>query len=119
MRIGAGAMDREIDIRSITALVDEIGAPIEIEDANVGQFPLVDHVWAKYQPMDSDESKVGDQTRAQQKVVFWIYHRTDIGPGTHVIQYGGKLYDIRDVQEVGRREGLKLICLLREANNAA
>lgn len=118
MRIGAGAMDREIDIRDVTALVDEIGSPIELTDANVGQFPLLAHVWAKYQPMDSDETKVGDQIRAQQKVAFWIYHRDDIAPGTHVIEYGGKLFDIKDVQEVGRREGLKLICLRRDANAA-
>lgn len=114
MRLGAGPMDREIDLKKVVPTTDELGAPVEGAGA---MYEQVQRVWAAYKPLSGDEKKEGAETRATVDSAFTIYHRDDIAAGTHALVYGTKLYDILFVEEVGRREGLRLKCILRDANH--
>lgn len=107
-------MDRQIDLVTLQPFTDEAGAPIEAGEEQA--FHVLDTVWAAYKPMGGDEKKDGAETRATVDSAFTIYHREDIAASTHGVVFGRKLYDILFIEEVGRREGLRLKCVLRNAN---
>jgi head-tail adaptor len=85
-------MDRRLTIKVKTIVVDSLGEPAET---------LVDvaTVWANKREMKSTTA-------------FILHYRTDVTPHT-VVVCEGITYDVKGVDEIGRREGLEIQTMAR------
>lgn len=97
----AGRLDRRVILQSCTISQEADGGVIRT-------YQNVATVWASVTPEKGQENFADDQPIARQSVVFTIRYRAGVEPKGRV-QYQGRFYNIRDVQEVGRREGLKIV----------
>jgi SPP1 family predicted phage head-tail adaptor len=101
----AGDLDREIQLQTYA----QIGSDPEYNT------PIVDWTtfageWAKATETPGREYLSGaSQEVAERKVVFTIRWRSDVGVTDRVI-WEGEEFDIENLREVGRREGLELHC---------
>ena len=100
-RVRAGQLDRRITIEKNTPGQDDAGAPTE----SWATFATVD---AAVQPRQGREFFDSHQVNPEVDTVFVIRHRTDLDE-TMRINYGGKLYDIHFIGEIGRLEGLEIM----------
>lgn len=98
--IRAGTLDRRITIQHKTVTTSPDGGQIET-------WADLATVWANARPLKSDE-KFGDQQLiATSLTTFTIRYRSDLTV-QDVIKYNGRIWDILDIREVGRRQGLEL-----------
>lgn len=114
----AGKLDRKIDIQRLTAGQSDSGAPTE-EWENIAE-----RLAAAYYPVRGDERSAAPQFVASQQVDFntrWtaalssltpkdriIYPaiNEDISPAEEITE--DRIFDVIEVSEVGRRDGLKI-----------
>ncbi|RJP21672.1 MAG: head-tail adaptor protein [Deltaproteobacteria bacterium] len=102
----AGQLDRRIRLQRLSTAKNSFGedTPTYIDEATV---------WARLLPLPGKEEFVpSDGHSARQPVLFEIRYRSGIGPKWRVV-YDGAEYDVEDVGEIGRREGLRLVCFAR------
>lgn len=107
----AGKLDRRITLLKPTTAQDSYGAMTEA-------FASDGTVWANVKQVDGGESFQDDQHTAKKTLVFTIRYRSGITPSWRV-QFDGEIYDLDDVAEVGRREGLALTGYAREVQSGA
>lgn len=103
----AGDLDRKITIESRTESRSATGAATYT-------WAALATVWAKVKPVRGQEYFAAQQVNAQIDAVFTIYYRADI-TRTMRINYGGEYYDIQDIAELGRGEGLELYARVQQA----
>jgi SPP1 family predicted phage head-tail adaptor len=99
----AGPLDRRVTIQRKTVVYDEYNEAIE--------------AWAELATLSAQvvqqsgrEFLSNDQTQAERRVLFrlrWFKGVTVLDRVT----YGGRVHNIQDVKELGRREGLELLTL--------
>lgn len=70
--------------------------------------------WAEREHQSGGESFGSDQRSQSQLVAFKIRYRRGIDPKMFVL-YDGQRYDIKTVEEIERRETLRLVCEVFEA----
>ncbi|NFV80000.1 phage head closure protein [Magnetospirillum aberrantis] len=97
----AGKLDRLITILALTTGQDEYGGVTET------WTPIDDPVWARWMPGAGSERFAAASTYAETQGRFLIRWRSDITP-QHRVAWDGREFDILDVVEIGRREGLEL-----------
>jgi head-tail adaptor len=107
-------LDRLITIERFTATRDSYGEEVKTWVALDARRP------ALVQPLTGDERFTSDQFLARQQVTFtirWSENVADLSPLDRIIyppmEEGSpapvmQVYDIIDVQETGRREGLRI-----------
>lgn len=66
-------------------------------------------VWARKNEMPGAERIEASQIDATLPVEFTIRHRVDVTPRNR-LRYGADIFQIHSVAEIGRKEGLTLIC---------
>lgn len=106
MGMRSGKLDRRVVLRRRVLTPNQFGE-------NVETFVDVARVWAGVVPEKGSEKPAADQTTNEQPTRFEIRFRDDVA-STWSIQYRGRVYDIKDVSEIGRREGLLLTTSARE-----
>lgn len=102
MRIGD--LDRRIVVQQASTTQDSYGQPIET-------WTAVATVWAQVTPMRGRETFGSEQVLDRGPQRFRIRYRSDVTV-QHRLSYNDIIYQIHDVQEVGRHEGLDLIASL-------
>ncbi|MBN8959082.1 MAG: phage head closure protein [Rhizobiales bacterium] len=122
----AGRLDRKITIQRKTVTQSSSGAPIET-------WAAISHRrWASYRPVRGDERFGGEQWAASEQVEFSIRYSSDVAdlsPLDRVIYPApdvdtptpadNTIFDIMAVQEIGRREGLRLVAARRAERPAS
>lgn len=112
MTIKAGQLDRRLRLQRPVTAKNSFGE-------EVVSFVDVATVYAKLAtPVPGREDFSFDQHSAKQPVVFEIRYRTDLGPKWRVV-YDGSTYEVEDVGEIGRREGLRLTAYARNVVSGA
>jgi SPP1 family predicted phage head-tail adaptor len=108
--VKAGKLDRRITIQRKTVTLSDSGQPVE-------SWATLATVWAAIMPVRGAESLSAPQISATQLNEFhirWFSAVADVHPQDRIIYPVGSsaataVYDIREVHEIGRRDGLKLI----------
>lgn len=103
----AGKLDKSITIERVTTTVDEYGTPIE-------GWATVAAVRAQIIQSTTEEFMKGWGTSTEAAIVFRIRHLDGITPADRVT-YDGRAYDLKEIKELGRREGLDLRCVAQGA----
>ena len=115
----AGKLDRLIDLQSKTATESPSGEVTEVWSTFCARKP------ASYAPVRADERYAAPQTVARQQVEFRIRYSSNVAglsPQHRVIYPAmndgddapanpedARIYDILEVHELGRRDGLRII----------
>ena len=105
MRASAGNRDRRILVQRWTPAVDTAGQEVE-------GWTDVMTLWASVEEGSGDETFQADQRTQAQTMTFEILYVPGIVP-THTIVYKEKRYDIKEIAEVGRRDGLRIVAEVR------
>lgn len=121
--IKAGRLDRRIDIQRKTLTQSGSGAPVETW-TNVAARHA-----ASYSPLRGDERNSAPQWVASQQVEFWVRWSqavASVNPKDRIIYPAimddlspedaiteDRIFDIMEVLEIGRREGLKIRAVRR------
>ncbi len=100
-----GQLDRQVTLEFKTVGQSSSGEPTE-DWVTISPVP----VWARVRPLSGREyyAALGAQIVAEETLVFTIRYRSDVRAGTARVLYEGRIYDIRRVAEVGRRDGLEI-----------
>lgn len=96
----AGDLDRRIVLERRVEQQDASGQPI------ITWTPIAT-VWAQVQQQSGREFMSGAIPVSERRVVFRMRHRTDVTVLDRVA-YDGDEFDLNEVRELGRREGLEL-----------
>ncbi|WP_454280485.1 phage head closure protein [Sphingomonas sp. Marseille-Q8236] len=102
----AGALDRRITIERTTPVDDGY-------QTRAGAWVPLTTVWAQYRPGRGSERFAAAMQSASQPAAFWIRWSSkvaDVGPQDRV-RFEGRLYQITARSEIGRREGIELMCI--------
>jgi len=103
--VAAGSMDRLIRIERMVETRTSTSREVS------RTWVLVVETWARVE-MESigTEGRAADQPAALQRRVFVVRYREGLSPaeGLRVV-HGGLDFDIVSVEEIGRREGVKLV----------
>ncbi len=100
----AGELDRKIRLERLTSTQNDYGEPVE-------SWVLIAEVWASRAQLSGSEVFDSDQLAALATFEFRMYYRSDIDATCRIV-YNNQNYDIKAVQELGRREGMKVIAQL-------
>lgn len=118
-------LDRRIDIERKTATQNGYGQEVENWSKIATRRP------AAVKPVRGDERYVADQFVAKQQVEFtirWAAIVSDVSPLDRIIYPSvtnpaevddPNVYDIIEVSELGRREGLRIIAARRAEENVS
>src|SRR5688572_14464944 len=102
MPLTAGELDRRVRIEVATDAVDPNGS-----GEPTTTWAHLATVWASVRPISGRELFAAQQVGAKVDTRFRIRYRTDVHPErSRLIDDLGRVYDIRSLQEIGRREGL-------------
>lgn len=109
----AGDLDRRVTVQELIETQDEFGQPIQ-------SWETVATVWAQVQQQSGREFFAAQQTVSERRTVFRLRWLEGITV-THRVVYpavadgspppepdGNAIYNINEVRELGRREGLEL-----------
>lgn len=99
----AGNLDRSIIIQAKTPTQNAFGEPVDVW----AKIHTDDTIPARIVPMRGSESFTARQVVGKAVVTFRIRYRADVTTLNRIV-YDGRDYDIHDVREVGRREGLEI-----------
>jgi SPP1 family predicted phage head-tail adaptor len=91
----AGALDRRLTIQRATTTPNAFNEP-------VASWTDVATVWAQPRPNRGAERFAAQQIVGQGMMTFQIRYRTDVRV-TDRILYQGRIWNVLDVREVGRR----------------
>jgi len=98
--VRAGSLDRRIAILEKVVTQNDDGEEI-------GHWFQLATVWAFVQQQSGREFFASQQTLEDRRILFRIRWRPDVTV-LHRIKHGDELFDIQEVREFGRREGLDL-----------
>lgn len=101
----AGRLDRRIKIHTMQVVRSDYGEDVATPDEG-------EAVWARVQPVSGNERYISQQVMAEATTQFTIRYRAGVTP-EQFIAYEGRLYDILEVLEVGRSEGLAIAAVAR------
>lgn len=104
--MNAGQMDRQIVLQTYSTTTDDWNHPVKT-------WADLATVWASKVDKRETERNELNQTVALTSTTWTIRYRSDIDT-TARIKYGTKIYEIRGIKELGRREGLQITTELRE-----
>ncbi len=107
----AGSLDRQIELQHFTETQDEFGGVTLA-------WTTLATVWAQVRELRGSERVEAAQLAATVDAYFIIRYRTDIIPKMRIL-YEGDVFDIREVLELPRRQGLQLEALWRDPAVAA
>lgn len=99
----AGKLDKTITIDRFTSTVDDYGTPAET-------WVTVATVRAQIIQATTEEFMRGWGASSEAAVIFRIRHMDGLTPADR-ITYQGTPYDLKEIKELGRREGLDLRCV--------
>lgn len=99
----AGNLDKTITIERVTTTVDEFGTPIET-------WADLATVRAQIIQAMTEEFMKGWGASTEAATVFRIRHMDGITPADRVT-HQGRAFDLKEIKELGRREGLDLRCV--------
>lgn len=102
----AGTLDRRIAIEAKGMPVDD---GMRSKD---GEWEEIGKRWAALTPLSGAERVVAAENAAVATLKFRVRHDSltaILDPAQHRIVYDGTAYDLKDVSEVGRREGYDLL----------
>ena len=108
MAVAAGDLDRRIVLQRATTAQDETGQEIET-------WAALATVWASWRRASARETLAAAEVAAAVTDIFvirWWSGVSDLNPKDRV-QYAGRTYDIADVSEIGRHEGLQISAVAR------
>ena len=91
----AGKLDRRITIQRATTIANARNEPIE-------SWSDLATVWAQQRPNRGQERFAAQEIAGQAVMTFHIRYRADLKT-TDRILYSGKLWNILDIREIGRR----------------
>lgn len=103
----AGELDRKIIIQSLTQTRDAYGATVDV-------WATFAEVWARKRDIRGDEYFAAQQVNARVDVVFLIRYLAGV-TNTMRISYNNQFWDIRSINEIGRREGLEIYAEVKRA----
>lgn len=66
--------------------------------------------WAKRMDLKGTKRLIAQQTITQQQTEFTIWYRSDVSASDQVTDEVGLKYEVLQIAQVGRREGLCLLC---------
>lgn len=101
----AGTLDRRLTIKAPVDGQDSMGGPTVT-------YTTLATVWAEKQDKGGREFMAAQQVNAEVTTQFRIRYRSDVTP-EHRVTCDGLDFDILYVNEVGRRDGLLLMCRAR------
>lgn len=96
----AGKLDRTITIERKTEAVADSGAVVNV-------WTTIATVRAEIVTASADEFLTGFGEAESGTIVFRIRYLADITTADRV-SYAGKIHDLKDITEIGRRRGLEL-----------
>lgn len=104
--IGAGRLDRKIIIQRFTTTQDAYGEPIET---------WVDHIttWANVLPQTGREW-FNSQRELSERAARFVFRFEDDVTVKDRISYDGEYWDILNINEINRREGLEIVAKVTE-----
>jgi head-tail adaptor len=120
--VRAGQLDRRVTIMRATQTQSQSGAPIQTWGV------IVHERAARLVPVKGDEVRASPTVQAQQQCAFLIRYSAnvaDLTPRDRIvfpaissssppgIIQDRDIYDVLDVELIGRKEGLKLVCQRR------
>jgi len=97
----AGGLDRRVTLQRFE-LVDDGYTEVQV-------WSDLATVWAEVRGQGGREYLAADQLQAVKRTVFYIRHYPGLTPLDRV-SYDGALHNIREVREIGRRDGMELHC---------
>lgn len=97
----AGRLDRRITIERPASTIDP-------EGAEVPGWATHATVWAEVHMVAAKERLGAPQTLGVRTAKIRIRHRSDLGPEMR-IRYGGAVWGIDGIAELGRREALEIL----------
>lgn len=98
--VKVGQLDRRITLKTRTTVQTSTGYARET-------WTDLATVWAQLVDRGGAEREVSEQEVGVRRVAFIIRYRSDIGAADR-IEYDGDIYDITNIEEVGRRRFLKI-----------
>ena len=103
--MNAGRLDRKISIQEPTTTRDAFGQSVDT-------FAEVAKVWAQRRDISAKEATETDQPVASTRTEWTIRWRSDIRETWRVVTTTDRIqtFEIVGILELGRREGLRLIC---------
>lgn len=106
--VAAGRRDRRITLRKASLTYDGYNQPVH------GDAYLAD-VWASWRRASARERLASGQVGAQATDIFEIIWSPTVATlnAKDRLEYHGLIYDILDVAEIGRREGLTITAAAR------
>lgn len=109
MGMKSGKLDRRVVLMRPTTTSNGFGEPVE-------EFVDAARVWASIaRPNPGGEVFQADQNSNEQPTTFEIRFRDDLQISAKWrLQYRGRTYDIVNVEEIGRRDGLRLTTTARD-----
>ncbi len=111
--IRAGALDRQIVIERARPIDDRY----QTRDTD---WTPIGEARAQYRPGKGSERFAAAAQSAVQPVAFWVrWSRSlcDVSPRDRV-RFENRIYSITAVTEIGRREGLELMCVTSDDGSA-
>lgn len=99
----AGKLDRIIEVLRLSRTVDDYGTETEA-------WTAVATVRAQLVQSSTEEFMNSFGSSAETAAVFRIRYRDDLLTSDRVT-YRGQAYDVKEIKELGRREGLDLRCV--------
>ncbi len=96
----AGELDRKIVIESATETRDDYGAVVQT-------WATFATVWARKRDIRGSEQFTAQQVNARIAATFTVRWLDGVTEKMR-ISYDGQTWDIRSINEIGRREGLEL-----------
>lgn len=102
----AGKLDRSITIERVTTTVDDFGTP-------VSGWATVATVRAQRIQSTTEEFMRAFGASSETAVIFRIRHMDGLILADRVKE-GSAIFDVKEIKELGRREGLELRCTATE-----
>ncbi|CAN7437414.1 phage head closure protein [Neorhizobium sp. LjRoot104] len=99
----AGKLDKTITIQRSGLTVDDYGTETE-------GWNDVATVRAQLVQQSTEEFMRSFGSSSEMAVIFRVRYRDDLTPSDR-ITYQGQAYDVKEIKELGRREGLDLRCV--------
>lgn len=103
-----GQLDRRVTLRRRTVTPNALNEAVET-------FSDLAVVWAQVLALSRRDQFVGEQNLNLSTLRFNIRYRSDFTTVDRVV-YRGKEYDVTDVAEVGRKDGLSILGVARSGD---
>ena len=99
----AGKLDKTISIERLAMTVDDYGTEVE-------GWTAVANVRAQLVQASTEEFIRSFGSSSEAAVIFRVRYREDLLASDRVT-YRGQAYNLKEIKELGRREGLDLRCV--------